>query len=57
MYEIEFTADAFEDLRSFRKHEQNIIIDAIDAQLVYEPMVETNNRFRRDPPDIAVWEL
>jgi mRNA-degrading endonuclease RelE of RelBE toxin-antitoxin system len=44
MYEIEFTADAVEDLHSFRRHEQNIIIDAIDVQLVYEPMTETNNR-------------
>ena len=57
MYEIEFTVEAYEDLRSFRKHEQNIIIDAIDAQLMYEPTVETNNRFRRNPPDIAEWEL
>jgi mRNA-degrading endonuclease RelE of RelBE toxin-antitoxin system len=57
MYEIAFTASAFKDLRSFRKYEQNIIIDAIDSQLVYEPTVETTNRFRRNPPDIAPWEL
>lgn len=57
MYEIEFTADAIEDVRSFRKYEQNIIIDAIDAHLTYEPTVETSNRFRRNPPDIAAWEL
>ncbi len=54
MYEIKFRADAIEDLRSFRKHERNIILDAIDAQLVYEPTIETNNRFCRNPPDIAV---
>jgi mRNA-degrading endonuclease RelE of RelBE toxin-antitoxin system len=57
MYEIKYSTDALEDLRSFRKHEQNIIIDAIDAQLVYEPIIETSNRFRRDPPEIALWEL
>jgi mRNA-degrading endonuclease RelE of RelBE toxin-antitoxin system len=57
MYEIKFKADAIEDLRSFRKHERNIILDAIDAQLIYEPTIETNNRFRRNPPDMAVWEL
>jgi hypothetical protein len=54
MYDIKYSSDALEDLRSFRKHEQNIIIDAIDAQLVYEPMIETNNRFRRDLPEIAL---
>ncbi|WP_207714081.1 hypothetical protein [Scytonema sp. UIC 10036] len=37
----------------FRKFEQNIIIDAIQTQLLYEPIVETKNRFRRNPPDIA----
>ncbi|HAX74965.1 MAG TPA: addiction module toxin RelE [Cyanobacteria bacterium UBA11372] len=57
MYEIEFTPESLQDLRYFRKFEQNIIIDAIQTQLIYEPAVETNNRFRRNPPDIAEWEL
>lgn len=57
MYEIEFTPVAREDLRYLKKYEQNIIIDAIETQLPYEPTIETNNRFRRDPPDIAEWEL
>lgn len=56
-YEVEFTVSALQDLHSFRKYEQNIIIDAIETQLVYEPMIETKNRFRRNPPDIASWEL
>ncbi|MFB2978047.1 type II toxin-antitoxin system RelE/ParE family toxin [Microseira sp. BLCC-F43] len=57
MYEIEFTPESLQDLRYFRKFEQNIIIDGIQTQLIYEPAVETNNRFRRNPPDIAEWEL
>lgn len=57
MYEIEFTPASLDDLRWFRRYEQNIILDAIRTQLAHEPMVETNNRFRRDPPDIAEWEL
>lgn len=57
MYEIEFTPEWLQDLRYFRKFEQNIIIDGIQTQLIYEPAVETNNRFRRNPPDIAEWEL
>lgn len=57
MYEIEFTPNAVNDLRYLRRFEQNIIIDAIQAQLLYEPVVETRNRFRRTLPDIAEWEL
>ena len=57
MYEVEFTPDAIRDLRYFRKFEQNIVIEAVQTQLTYEPTVETKNRFRRNPPDIATWEL
>lgn len=57
MYEIEFTPLALDDLRHFRRYEQNVIVDAIRTQLSYEPAVETRNRFRREPPDIAAWEL
>jgi hypothetical protein len=44
-------------LRYFKKYEQNIIIEAIEVQLTYEPMVETTNRFHRTPPYLADWEL
>ncbi len=57
MYEIDFTRTALDDLRYFRKFEQNIILEAIQTQLVYEPTVETGNRFRRDPPEVSEWEL
>lgn len=57
MYEIEFTPEAFEDLKSFRKYEQQIIIAGIDTQLRYELTVETSNRFRMRPNEIAEWEL
>lgn len=57
MYDIEYTPDALEDLQSFRKHEQNIIIDGIDAQLRYEPVIETRNRKRMRPNALAEWEL
>jgi mRNA-degrading endonuclease RelE of RelBE toxin-antitoxin system len=56
-YEIEFTPEAFQDLRYFKKFEQSIILDAIQTQLLYEPATETRNRFRRNPPDMAAWEL
>ena len=57
MYEVEFTAEAVRDLHYFKRFEQNIVLDAIQTQLVHEPIVETRNRFRRNPPDIAEWEL
>ncbi|NJL23124.1 MAG: type II toxin-antitoxin system RelE/ParE family toxin [Leptolyngbyaceae cyanobacterium SM1_3_5] len=57
MYEVEFTPEAIKDLRYFKKFEQNIIVDAIQTQLLHEPTLETKNRFQRNPPDIAEWEL
>jgi mRNA-degrading endonuclease RelE of RelBE toxin-antitoxin system len=57
MYEIEFTPEAVEDLKSFRKFEQQTIISGIETQLKYEPTVETRNRFRMRPNDVAEWEL
>jgi mRNA-degrading endonuclease RelE of RelBE toxin-antitoxin system len=53
MYDIEFTPRAIHDLRYLKKFEQNIIIDAIQTQLLYEPITEKRNRFKRNPPDIA----
>lgn len=57
MYTIEITPIAQEDIRSLRKYEQNIIIEAIETQLTYQPTIETTNRFRRYPIEIAEWEL
>lgn len=42
---------------AFRKFEQQIIISNIDTQLAHEPTVETRNRFRMRPNDVAEWEL
>ncbi len=57
MYEIAYSIRAKEELKWFRKHEQSEIIDEIDAQLSYEPTVETNNRKRLRPNATAEWEL
>jgi mRNA-degrading endonuclease RelE of RelBE toxin-antitoxin system len=57
MYEIEFTPEALADLKSFRKFEQNEIIDGIEAHLKYEPTVETRQRKPLRPNEIAGWEL
>lgn len=57
MYEIEYTAGAFEDLDAFRKFEQKQVADEIDAHLTHEPNVETRNRKRLRPNEVAEWEL
>ncbi len=57
MYEIEFSMEAFEDLRLFRKSEQTQIIEGIESQLKHEPQLETRNRKRLRPNDVAEWEL
>ena len=57
MYEVEYTPEARTDLNSFRKFEQKYILDEIDAQLQYEPNVETRNRKKLRPNEVAEWEL
>lgn len=57
MYEIDFTQEALNDLKSFRKFEQAKIIQGIEAQLQYEPNVETRNRKLLRSNTIAEWEL
>jgi mRNA-degrading endonuclease RelE of RelBE toxin-antitoxin system len=57
MYEIELMPKASEDLMWFRKNEQAEILDGIDANLMYEPTIETPNRKRLRPNQTAEWEL
>jgi len=57
MYQIEYTPQAIEDLKYFKKHEQQQILGEIPVQLRYEPSVETRNRKRTRPNTIAGWEL
>ncbi len=57
MYSIEYTEEALTDLEYFRKSERQLILDQVDGQLTYEPNVETNNRKRLRPNQVAEWEL
>lgn len=41
MFAIEYTTQAIDDLRWFKRHEQAVIVDGIEAQLRHEPHVET----------------
>ena len=49
MCEVEYTIDAIEDLKFYRKHERQLIVDQIDEQLSHEPSHETRNRKRLRP--------
>ena len=57
MFRIEFTSESLRDLEFFRKHEQQMILENIHLQLQHEPNVETRNRKRLEPNEIADWEL
>ncbi|WP_129672551.1 type II toxin-antitoxin system RelE/ParE family toxin [Candidatus Chloroploca sp. Khr17] len=57
MYDIELTPQAIDDLRWFRKHEQQEIAETINQQLRYEPVTQARNRKPMRPNDIAEWEL
>ncbi len=56
-FEIAFTRTAAEHVRSYRKYEQRIILDAIDEQLTHEPTTETRNRKRLGENELSDWEL
>jgi mRNA-degrading endonuclease RelE of RelBE toxin-antitoxin system len=57
MFEIEYTSEAIDDLKSFRKSEQRSIFDQITEQLSYEPMTDTRNRKKLRPNDVSEYEL
>lgn len=57
MYEIEFTPEALEDLKSLKKFEQQEVVQGIESQLKHEPTVEIRNRKKLRPNDVAEWEL
>lgn len=57
MFAIEYTPQAIEDLRWFKRHEQTTIVDAVEQQLRHEPHSETRNRKRLRANATADWEL
>jgi mRNA-degrading endonuclease RelE of RelBE toxin-antitoxin system len=57
MYDIELTPEAIEDLELLRKFQQQRVVNEIEVQLSYEPAVETRNRKRLRPNEVAEWAL
>ena len=56
-FEIEFTQTAANHVRTYRKFEQQIILDAIGEQLPQEATTETRNRKRLGENELSDWEL
>lgn len=57
MFQIKFTEDAIEDLRRFKKVERKQIVTELESGLTHEPAVETRDRKRLRPNQLAEWEL
>jgi len=57
MFRIVFTPEAINDLRQFRKYDQQHIVAAIETQLLHQPAHETRHRKRLRPNALAEWEL
>lgn len=57
MFQIDLTPEAMEDLEQLRKYDQRTIIAAIEIQLTQQPNLQTRNRKRIRPNQLAEWEL
>lgn len=56
-FEIEYTDDAWQHLAGLKAYERRIVVDAVDAQLLHQPMIETRRRKLLRPNPLAPWEL
>lgn len=57
MFEIRFTHDAFVDISRLRPVDRRRVIAGIEAELAHLPTIETRNRKRLRPNQLAEWEL
>jgi mRNA-degrading endonuclease RelE of RelBE toxin-antitoxin system len=56
-YTVEFAESVKEQLKSLSAYQRIMIFDAIQKQLLQEPLNETRNRKPLRPNPIAPWEL
>ena len=56
-FAIQFSADARDHLKAFRKRDQQIIVDAIVDELTHQPDQPTTHRKPLENNPIAPWEL
>ena len=56
-FDIEFTEVAATHVRLYRKFEQRVILDGVEAQLTYDADIETRNRKQLGENELSDWEL
>jgi mRNA-degrading endonuclease RelE of RelBE toxin-antitoxin system len=56
-YKIEFAESVKAQFKALTARQRLIILDAIEKQLIYEPLKETRNRKVLRPNPLAPWEL
>ena len=56
-YKVEFAESVREHLQKLTAHQRVKVLDAIEKQLVHEPLTETRNRKLLRPNPLAPWEL
>ena len=56
-YDIEFAESVKEHLRHLTVRQRDIVLDGIEEQLQYEPLVETGKRRLMRANPVAPWEL
>lgn len=56
-FSINIAESAIDDIKCFKKYERVIILNSIDKQLLYEPMVETRNKKLLRDNIFFRWEL
>ena len=54
---ISLAESAIDDLKWLKKYERVLILDMIEKQLLYEPMVITRNRKKLRESVLSRWEL
>lgn len=56
-YTIEFAESVKDHFKHLTANQRAILIDAIEKQLIHEPLKETGNRKALRPNPLAPWEL
>jgi mRNA-degrading endonuclease RelE of RelBE toxin-antitoxin system len=57
MFEIRFSEDAQRHLKALSAKDRRIVVEAIEHQLLHQPMVRTRNRKLLRANPLATWEL
>jgi mRNA-degrading endonuclease RelE of RelBE toxin-antitoxin system len=56
-FEIVFSPEAEDHLRTLKKNQQVAVLETIERQLCHQAIVETRNRKPMRPNPLATWEL